>query len=544
MAQLLGTHRGRPLRIKIRLGDTGLVIPCKKENEKVEVLLREIATRFESHGIKPGELRIAQLQTSDGYLINPNDIISQVISDGEHLVALDYDDWLQLELPRCKTEWARVLSQDFDNDDYKWIIVGEHEHNKIFVKFGLNYPGGKNAKVLRLELFDRESLQHFAKEGKILLGSKEDPEGKWKEEAFFDVEKGNVKAIEISVVTPSDPKPLVKRLEIELGQKLKKKSLTWVNSNYDDYDPMSYKIPENTSTGPVIDDKPPPERTLDDAQVGGTDSLQITQTGKIESDQTHPYNGEWRNQFVCPLTLLNKTESKMAITNVSSEYLSESGEWKEMKVRVGAYYGFLNYSWSDSTHFDLEPKAQTDMCVGSYVVFTTPKKGDRERRAHKSLPQPLKIRITFQDVDGNKASVTVEQCNGPLDLITREKREKDKGPADLWLQCDDTEGEYRIYAEIRNTLDKQEYFEIWMNGSNGKYVYLSSLQEEVHKSDQECVEWKDLNFKTYDSTIQGYILVDRPKKRAYAIKLVLKTSTSTVEGYYRIPKFPQPSVDK
>ena len=99
MAQLLGTHRGRPLTIKVRLGDTGLVIPCKMENEKVEVLLREIATRFESHGIKPGELRLAQLQTSDGYLINPNDIISQVISDGEHLIALDYDDWLKLELP-------------------------------------------------------------------------------------------------------------------------------------------------------------------------------------------------------------------------------------------------------------------------------------------------------------------------------------------------------------------------------------------------------------------------------------------------------------
>lgn len=86
------------MRVKVLLGKVGLVIPCGKATDKVERLLADVANRFESHGIKVGELRIAQLQTEDGFLLHPNDRIEEVISDGDRLVALDYDEWIEKEV--------------------------------------------------------------------------------------------------------------------------------------------------------------------------------------------------------------------------------------------------------------------------------------------------------------------------------------------------------------------------------------------------------------------------------------------------------------
>jgi hypothetical protein len=47
--------------------------------------------------------------------------------------------------------------------------------------------------LLRLELFDINSLQHFAKEGKVLIGSKKEAE--WKIEAHFIIAQGTAAGI-------------------------------------------------------------------------------------------------------------------------------------------------------------------------------------------------------------------------------------------------------------------------------------------------------------------------------------------------------------
>jgi hypothetical protein len=105
----------------------------------------------------------------------------------------------------CKTNWLSVAVEDYVDEVYKFVIVGKvstrdrlirlgyHENNKLFVRFGTNWPWGDKAKTLRLALFDVEALKHFAKEGKIPIGSREGPEGKWNMEAHFIVEKGVAK---------------------------------------------------------------------------------------------------------------------------------------------------------------------------------------------------------------------------------------------------------------------------------------------------------------------------------------------------------------
>lgn len=114
----------------------------------------------------------------------------------------------------CNTKWAQIIRQDYEDAQipYKWIEIGYHDLNKLYVKFGQHYPGSKNEKILGLELFDSEALQNFAKEGnkifclsnfkqgKVLLGSKEGDGGKWKVEAFFIVKGGTVKGIAYSTL--------------------------------------------------------------------------------------------------------------------------------------------------------------------------------------------------------------------------------------------------------------------------------------------------------------------------------------------------------
>ena len=85
------------MRVKVTLNNVGLVIPCGESTDRVERLLLDIGSRFENHGIKTGELRIAQLQTSDGFQIHPKEYIKDVIRDNEVLIALDYDEYMQIQ---------------------------------------------------------------------------------------------------------------------------------------------------------------------------------------------------------------------------------------------------------------------------------------------------------------------------------------------------------------------------------------------------------------------------------------------------------------
>src|SRR5690606_2856725 len=121
---LAASHRGPKFSVTVRLGEIGLVVPCSHTTDKVARLCRDIANRFEAHGIKPGELGIAELSTADGFPTNTNDISREVISDGEHLIALDYDDWVVKQTAFCKTEWMRVINDDYVDGAYKWVIVG------------------------------------------------------------------------------------------------------------------------------------------------------------------------------------------------------------------------------------------------------------------------------------------------------------------------------------------------------------------------------------------------------------------------------------
>jgi hypothetical protein len=76
---------------------------------------------------------------------------------------------------------------------HRLLFTGLHSYNKLYIKLGTGYPTSKNAKLLRLELFDISSLKDFAKEGRTLVASSSAEDASWTIEAYFTIEKGTAK---------------------------------------------------------------------------------------------------------------------------------------------------------------------------------------------------------------------------------------------------------------------------------------------------------------------------------------------------------------
>lgn len=539
-----GAHRqtGGATKVKVSLGSLGLVIPIGNTNDKVERLLRDISARFEGMGIKPGELRLAELRTSDGFIFSSHDIIRDVITDGETLTAVEFSDWVESQKPLCKDTWLEVVRQDFEDNDYKWIAAGLHEYNKLFVKFGKNWPSGSSAKLIGLELFDPDSLLHFAKDGKVLIGSKEGKtEGgaTWKLEAYFNVVKGVAKDIELSVKAGSDAKPIITKVELKIGKKIEKGVETVVQDDKDRYNPSDYKLPAASKTGTSITETNSTKKTTTDAKSTGHPNIQITQCNPMEIDQTWEYDGVFNNLFYINFNILNKSDKTIAITDVIGEIYKDN-KWTSEGVtcKTGERYGFMDYRWTNENknYFTMSEKQQFETAVLVSIPIKAPQ-FDRLRRAHKSLPQPLKIRYTFIDSEGKKAEVLVEQYNDPLKLVTKQSREeRDSKKYDFWMQCDDANMEIRIFQTVNiNKEDKR--IEFSQGPSNSKYFYVADIKQTAYQAVKEKkteIEIPD-KWTEKDCSATAYGVVDLKNQRMYAIKFELKTTTSTVIDYFLLP---------
>jgi hypothetical protein len=75
-----------------------------------------------------------------------------------------------------------------------------------------------------------------------------------------------------------------------------------------------------------------------------------------------------------------------------------------------------------------------------------------QERMHKSLPQPLKLKIVVTDNFGKQCSLIVEQLNKPLELITRKTYLKNKQSEIIeflaFVYADNLENDERMYVAM------------------------------------------------------------------------------------------------
>jgi hypothetical protein len=150
------------------------------------------------------------------------------------------------------------------------------------------------------------------------------------------------------------------------------------------------------------------------------------------------------------------------------------------------------------------------------------------------LPNPLKFRVTFVDIDGGSSVIECEAHNTPLDLPDPQKLLTDykAKTTHLWTTCDDVELEGRIYAFAAITEDGS--FVVKTNDKS-LYIYKNTLISQGYqaaKNKQSEIEYADLSSAPHAlCSIKAHLLVDLENQVAYGIKFTLATSTSkTVES--------------
>jgi hypothetical protein len=155
-------------------------------------------------------------------------------------------------------------------------------------------------------------------------------------------------------------------------------------------------------------------------------------------------------------------------------------------------------------------------------------------RIHKSLPDPLKFRVTFTDIDNGTSVIECECHNTPLELPEPKKICTDykAKEAHLWATCDDPELEGRIFAFGAKTEDGSFFLK---TNDKSVYFYKNTLISQGYqgvKSKQNEIEYPDLCSTPHPlCSIKAYLLVDLENQIAYGIKFVLTTSTSkTIES--------------
>jgi hypothetical protein len=550
----LGDHTKLPAGDYVVIGSAGvrlrvvwkgnkLIVPYPFPTHQVQQLMEEVASRFARFHTGESELKMSELRTLDGYLVNKYDRIMEAVYDGDQLEAIDFDSWLKEQAQLCKEKWLQVSQADFVDDTPKWAIVGKHAHGKLFVQTG----AGK--KVDRLELFELEDLKMFAKEGQQqILTSKGKSEGfDWFASASFVVNgTGQVTHVVVEVKSLSDPRPIVKKfgISIENGV-LVKGDVTLVQSADEDAgedpNPLPLPLPKREET--LLVDPPQPTEPVPLLTVQGMQKLKIEQVEKVYADQTWASRGFFNNNFFMNFSFTNPGDNVVTIAKIKTEYESAPNNWVEGKnSAIGHKQGFYDYRWNWDTQCFTIPSHSVEKVAFLCSIPISAPQVDRLRRGHKSLPNPLKIRLTLEDDQGATTQLEVVHHNDPYKLPSKESVEKSQGKEfEYFVTLDDAETEIRHYISVARVQDDdtKEHIEIRSSVSSSSfYLYKTDMRRFAFsgvKNNSELVDIEAVHQNENGSELKAYAMVDLQKKRTYAIKFSLKTETGAfLEDYYRV----------
>lgn len=527
------------LRIRVVWKGNKLVVPYPFPNQQVIHLQDEIASRFSRFHTGESELKMAEIRTIDGYLISKYDRIMEAVHEGDVLEAIDFDSWQKEQAQLCKETWLAVSQSDFIDDVSKWAKIGKHNHGKLFVQTGHGNT------VDRLELFELEDLKVFAKEGQhqILTNKGTKDNFVWETSASFTVSPaGNVTAVRLEVKSLSDPRPTIKEIAVSVeGKRLSKGEDKVIQvSDEEDYDESKPLPPSKSSDKQLVQPIPVPEN-IPMVTVQAFQRLKIEQVDPVFADQSWAQDGVFNNNFYLNFSFSNPSETVVTVAKVKTEYEVSEGNWVAAKTAIGYKNGFYDYRWNwNNNNFRLDKHAIETIAILCSIPVKAPQ-SDRQRRAHSSLPNPLKIRTTFEDDQGAVSYIDLVNYNKQYSLPTKESIEKYNSKEYVsWVQLDDIEAETRHYANIALTKENEdrEYLELRSSLQSSTYYFykndLRKLAFDAVKNGVTEIEMESLKGTSAGAEAHAYALVDTEKKSVYAIKWVLSTPSSVAEEYYRV----------
>ncbi|CAM4900897.1 unnamed protein product [Rotaria socialis] len=310
------------------------------------------------------------------------------------------------------------------------------------------------------------------------------------------------------------------------------------------------KMVPNIHEGPEIKIVNIDQTQINKHTCEGDSVVRLLLTGKgkdrnIQANQdSFRHDGEFLNYFFIPkLVFHNKSKQPISIIELSGEYEDSHGNWCEchdIKLSPALSENDENYNWLPNTTLNLEPLKLTTFAVRVDVkVKGTPGSSNKHRmRAHKSLPQPFKIRLTLQDTEGKTASLIVEQANEQFVLPTKEIAMKTFDFEDVvaFVYADDCDGDERywvvIYYEDKSKL--RFSFGYGLNGYETKYLDTWLIKDFCNQAKKTAATEIVLDEWNHDwRTITA--LFDKETFILFGFRIELKTDTSKTRETVLLP---------
>ena len=113
------------MKVTVCFGDTKVIVPCGNGDVQVSQVMLNAVQRFKKATQKPIDLKIKKLKTErDGGILDPDDILRDVVEDKEVLIAIlndanDYDSLTKRQTQQHQHE-VLITENDFHAGKYKF----------------------------------------------------------------------------------------------------------------------------------------------------------------------------------------------------------------------------------------------------------------------------------------------------------------------------------------------------------------------------------------------------------------------------------------
>jgi len=364
-----------------------------------------------------------------------------VLKLDEVLTVVDSKSWMKTQEALIKRPaWLCAQRSDFSDECIKYIEVGFHKHNKIFIAVS------RGKECVQIGLTEISEIRRLPPGKHVIFTYKgnhpEDRKITWNASGLVAVEgaEGEEKkfTVQLALQSCSDPQPQIEELE------LKDTGFTFTHGNsklLQSAFPTVYKkysVPESVYTGPTleqlnkkIEETAPVQKPFDKNKSEGDSSLVVEQVDKVYPSETWMRDNVYRNYFMVQVRVQNSShhDEPIFLTKVDSEYLNSSGQWVPTESSdFGSKSGYYNYNWSRKPYnIAFSKKDSALSALRADIPISNFPQADQKRRVHYSLPYPLNIRWILTDNTGKSTKFTVECYHeDKLEPISKEKKRKRK----------------------------------------------------------------------------------------------------------------------
>jgi len=537
----------------------------------IDDLCHDLQTYINEHYL-PTNIEILRLTTVDGFQFNRFDKCSNVFQNNDHILCIDMKAFVLEVYPTIDFDspWFVMKQHDPSDDKEKSIQIGLNNFARLYVRFWVDPD--RNS----IYLFNFLDLMKINREQKKnLIGRLEDTE--WFLEAQWNYEK------DLSIICKmkigAEDQIYSNKIHIQLNQKEKQieqgEIISLSNETNDQQTTRTEQqqkrlkelianLPPPQRSGPQINIRPPSANVkLSKYDCEGESSIRMAvgNTNTITIYQNNrQHNEEFFRQYftishiifskkaqILPEILQQKrsqpADKPVSVMNVAVLYQTHDEAWHESQNVAIAPTTVRNEEpkWLAESIINIEPDKLVSFTISGSISVKGESGQDAQsrRRSHKSLPQPLRLKIVITDNFTRQCFLIVEQLNPPLNLITRQSFMKDNqsniSELIAFVTVDDCETDERLAAMMYFNREKA----LVIKNSDSRYQTfeqktIRTMEFNARKARTAEVEFEFLSYKYQFNacTITG--LFDNESYSLYAVRFQLSTRTSKTDETHSI----------